>query len=68
MKTILITGSAGLIGSQCVEFFIDLGYFVVGIDNDMRKFFFGSESSTEKITKLQKESFKNILRYFSISI
>ena len=47
MKYALITGSAGLIGSEATKFFIDKGYIVVGIDNDMRQYFFGKEASTE---------------------
>lgn len=46
MGIALITGSAGLIGSEAVRFFSSLGMHVVGIDNDMRKFFFGEEAST----------------------
>src|SRR4028118_1901721 len=46
MSVAIITGSAGLIGSEAVRFFADLGMHVVGIDNDMRKFFFGEEAST----------------------
>ena len=45
-KQILVTGSGGLIGSQAVEFFIDKGFKVVGIDNNMRQYFFGKEGST----------------------
>jgi CDP-paratose 2-epimerase len=45
-KTILITGSAGLIGSEAVRFFSQKGFGVIGIDNDMRKAFFGKEAST----------------------
>jgi CDP-paratose 2-epimerase len=43
----LITGSAGLIGSEAVRYFAAKGLHVIGIDNDMRKYFFGSEASTE---------------------
>src|SRR5262249_59895191 len=42
----LVTGSAGLIGSEAVRHFAALGLDVVGIDNDMRKRFFGPEAST----------------------
>lgn len=42
----IITGSAGLIGSQACEHFARLGMHVVGVDNDMRKVFFGDEGST----------------------
>ncbi len=47
MSVAVVTGSAGLIGSETVRFFGEKGYHVVGIDNDMRKYFFGPESSTE---------------------
>jgi CDP-paratose 2-epimerase len=47
MDTVLITGSAGLIGSQSVRFFCEKGFNVVGIDNDMRSYFFGKEASTK---------------------
>lgn len=46
MATALVTGSAGLIGSQAAEHFAGLGFHVVGVDNDMRKVFFGDDSST----------------------
>lgn len=49
MKTILITGSNGLIGSESVKFFLNKGFNVVGIDNDMRSYFFGEKSSTKSI-------------------
>lgn len=41
----LITGSAGLIGSEAVRFFSKKGFEVFGIDNDMRKVFFGQDAS-----------------------
>ena len=47
MKTCLITGSAGLIGAEAVRFFCSKGYRVLGIDNDMRKEFFGDDASTD---------------------
>ena len=46
MPTALVTGSAGLIGSECVSLFSERGFDVVGIDNDMRSAFFGPEAST----------------------
>ena len=46
MKIILVTGSAGLIGSESTRFFCDHGYTVVGIDNNMRELFFGKDAST----------------------
>ena len=47
MNIILVTGSAGLIGSESVRFFCERGYTVVGIDNDMRRVFFGEDASTD---------------------
>src|SRR5215469_1569955 len=49
MPTIIVTGSAGLIGSETVKRFAVDGMRVVGIDNDMRAEFFGTEASTKKI-------------------
>lgn len=43
----IITGSAGLIGSQACSFFSEKGYKIIGIDNDMRAYFFGEGSSTK---------------------
>lgn len=45
-KKVLITGSAGLVGSESVKFFCKKGFEVYGIDNDMRSYFFGKEAST----------------------
>jgi CDP-paratose 2-epimerase len=46
MSVALITGSAGLIGSEAAYYFAANGLDVVGIDNDMRRRFFGEEAST----------------------
>jgi len=46
MSVALITGAAGLIGSESVKFLCKLGFDVVGIDNNMRQYFFGPEAST----------------------
>ncbi|MDQ2868953.1 MAG: NAD-dependent epimerase/dehydratase family protein [Verrucomicrobiota bacterium] len=47
MQTIMVTGSAGLIGSETARRFAQAGARVVGIDNDMRARFFGAEASTK---------------------
>jgi CDP-paratose 2-epimerase len=46
MAVTIVTGSAGLIGSETTDFFAGLGFDVVGIDNDFRQRFFGPEAST----------------------
>ena len=51
MAVIVVTGSAGLIGSESVRYFATQGYTVVGIDNDMRSYFFGQEASTGKMAR-----------------
>lgn len=46
MKIALVTGSGGLIGSEAVSFLSDKFDLVVGIDNNLRQYFFGEEAST----------------------
>ncbi len=41
MKTLLVTGSLGLVGSEAVSFFNEKGWDVIGVDNNMRSYFFG---------------------------
>lgn len=56
MSVALITGSAGLIGSEASRWFAEQGMLVVGIDNDMRKCFFGDDASTHwNRCKLERE-------------
>ena len=43
MSVAIITGSAGLIGSEASLFFLDKGFDVIGIDNDMRGQFLGKK-------------------------
>src|SRR5246127_5128322 len=45
-KSILVTGSSGLIGSEAVEYFDRQGHQVHGIDNNMRQVFFGDPGDT----------------------
>jgi CDP-paratose 2-epimerase len=46
MGVVVVTGSAGLIGAEAVRFLAAQGFDVVGIDNDMRRVFFGNDAST----------------------
>jgi len=63
MSLVIITGSTGLVGSEAVNFFCDKGFDVIGIDNNLRKFFFGKDGSTiwvkKKLLKRNK-NFKNL--------
>ena len=63
MKTAIITGSAGLIGSEGVRFFSEKGFQVVGIDNDMRKVFFGEDASTEWNRDKLKEEIRGYIHH-----
>ena len=56
MSVAVVTGSSGLIGSETVRFLHDQGLQVVGIDNNMREYFFGADGSTEwNRTRLESE-------------
>ncbi|MBI5428074.1 MAG: NAD-dependent epimerase/dehydratase family protein [Nitrospinae bacterium] len=56
MDLAIVTGSAGLIGSETVRFLTGKGMKAIGIDNDMRRKFFGDEASTDwNREKLQQE-------------
>lgn len=59
MKIALVTGSAGLIGSEAVAFFADKFDLVVGIDNNMRQYFFGADGSTEWNRNRLAEAYAN---------
>ena len=48
MPTAIVTGSGGLIGSESVQHFVEAGYDVIGLDNDMRAYFFGPAASTAR--------------------
>lgn len=68
MKKVLITGSAGLIGSEATKFFARKGFEIHGIDNDMRSYFFGKEASTDWSRKDLEEKLKKQYNHYSIDI
>ncbi len=59
MKKILVTGSSGLIGSEVVRYFDNLGFQIFGIDNNMRADFFGPKGDTRWNQEQLKTSCKN---------
>lgn len=63
MKVCIVTGSGGLIGSECVDFFSKDFDLIVGIDNDMRKYFFGDEASTDWNVRRLEEIYPNYKHY-----
>jgi CDP-paratose 2-epimerase len=68
MSIAVITGSAGLIGSEASVFFAGMGLDVVGIDNDMRKTFFGEEASTSWNRARLEEQLGRRYRHVSLDI
>lgn len=68
MSTVIITGSAGLIGSEAVRFFAERGFNIVGIDNDMRAFFFGESASTLWNRDLLKERYADKYKHYDFDI
>ncbi len=65
MKIALITGSSGLIGSEAVSFFSEKFDLIVGVDNNLRAYFFGNEASVEWNKKRLEEKFTNFKSYSS---
>src|SRR5438045_3906048 len=57
-KSILITGSSGLVGSETALFFDRMGWDVHGVDNNMRREFFGPDGDTsvtlERVLRLTR--------------
>jgi CDP-paratose 2-epimerase len=59
LSVALITGSAGLVGSEAVRHFAEKGLQVVGIDNDLRGYFFGPAASTAWMRQQLVDSIKS---------
>ena len=56
MKILLVTGSAGLIGSEVCMYFANLGWKIYGLDNNKRLDFFGPAGDTKwNLERLRKE-------------
>jgi len=63
MNICVITGSAGLIGSEAANFFADKFDLIIGIDNNLRKYFFGKEGSIEWNLKRLQDTVSNYKHY-----
>ena len=63
MDIIIITCSNGLIGGDAVEYYSSKFDYVIGIDNNLREYFFGSEGSTEWRKKMLESNFQNYIHY-----
>ena len=62
-KTAIITGSAGLIGSEAVRFFCERDFNVIGIDNNSRAYFFGPAASTAWNRERLEKQFQNYVHF-----
>lgn len=67
MKKIIVTGSSGLIGSEVVKHFHNLGWEVHGLDNNQRAVFFGEQGDTRWNQKRLVDTLKNF-RHHEIDI
>ncbi len=63
MSVAVITGAYGLVGSESCEFFHTKGLEVIGIDNNYRKYFFGSKASNEKNADILRRRLKKFRDY-----
>ena len=68
MPVAIVTGSGGLIGSESVRHFIERGYDVVGLENDMRATFFGADASTARTTAALARSYPTEFRSLDVDI
>src|SRR5271163_1647519 len=63
----LVTGSGGLIGSECVRLLSEQGWEVVGIDNDMRQKFFGPGGTTLPVVQALMQRLRSY-RHLNVDI
>jgi len=63
MEIAIITGAAGLIGSEAVNFFSNKFDLIIGIDNNLSKYFFGKEGSIEWNMKRLQDTVSNYKHY-----
>ncbi|MGE5197630.1 MAG: NAD-dependent epimerase/dehydratase family protein [Deltaproteobacteria bacterium] len=59
MSVVIVSGSCGLIGYETASFFAQKGFDVAGIDNNMRKVFFGPDGSILGNKRRLQNKFKN---------
>jgi CDP-paratose 2-epimerase len=68
MPTAIITGSGGLIGSESVQHFVEQGFDVIGLENDMRSRFFGPDASTRPVSEQLAERYPQDFRWLELDI
>jgi CDP-paratose 2-epimerase len=68
MPTAIVTGSGGLIGSESVRYFVEQGYDVIGLENDMRAAFFGADASTRRVSEELVALYPDEFRWLELDI
>jgi CDP-paratose 2-epimerase len=68
VATAIVTGSGGLIGSQSVQYFVEQGFDVIGLENDMRGEFFGPDASTRAISERLARRYPAEFRWIELDI
>ncbi|HWE34473.1 MAG TPA: SDR family NAD(P)-dependent oxidoreductase [Solirubrobacteraceae bacterium] len=68
MPTAIVTGSGGLIGSESASHFVEQGFDVIGIENDMRAVFFGPSASTAHTSQRLVEKYGSSFRSVELDI
>ncbi len=68
MPLAIVTGSGGLVGSESVAYLVETGFDVVGVENDMRAYFFGPTASTRPQTQRLLETYPDNFRSLELEI
>ena len=68
MPRAIVTGSGGLVGSETVSYLVESGFDVIGIENDMRSYFFGPEASTRPQTQRLLETYRSAFQSLEVEI
>jgi CDP-paratose 2-epimerase len=68
VATAIVTGSGGLIGSESVEYFVEEGFDVIGLENDMRASFFGASASTRPVSERLAQRYPGDFHWLELDI
>jgi len=68
MKTVLVTGAGGLVGSETARHYCRQGCRVIGVDNNLREYFFGAEASTKWAVEEILTTFPDLFTSVSVDI
>jgi CDP-paratose 2-epimerase len=68
MPRAIVTGSGGLIGSESVRHFVEQGFDVIGLENDMRAVYFGADASTRRVSEQLVDAYPDEFRWLELDI